>query len=192
VYWAFWAGGLALASVGALHLWLHGRLLAVSGHFTALTQAFSTPPAPEMAPAELRRALAQATAAQFGLPVDQVSQQLQRAPSLPHRTSTGTHVLFFVAIALGALGSAVLDGRLALTVGLSGPIAAQLLGPGAAALPWLLCAGVLVGFGTRMAGGCTSGHGLSGVSRWQPGSVVTTASFLLAGSACAFVLEAVR
>ena len=41
----------------------------------------------------------------------------------------------------------------------------------------LIFGGMLVGFGTRMSGGCTSGHGLSGCSRLQPGSLVGTAAF---------------
>lgn len=50
--------------------------------------------------------------------------------------------------------------------------------------PWLLAlAGALVGFGARTAGGCTSGHGLCGVSRLAPRSVAATALFVLAGAA---------
>jgi hypothetical protein len=41
----------------------------------------------------------------------------------------------------------------------------------------LFLGGVLVGFGTRLAGGCSSGHGLSGCSRLQPASLVATAVF---------------
>ena len=42
----------------------------------------------------------------------------------------------------------------------------------------LILAGVLVGFGTRLGGGCTSGHGICGVSRLSPRSLVATAIFL--------------
>ena len=44
-------------------------------------------------------------------------------------------------------------------------------------------AGLLVGFGTRMGSGCTSGHGVCGVGRMSPRSLVATASFTLAGMA---------
>ena len=37
--------------------------------------------------------------------------------------------------------------------------------------------GVLIGLGTRMGGGCTSGHGISGFARGERGSLVTTAVF---------------
>jgi uncharacterized membrane protein YedE/YeeE len=49
--------------------------------------------------------------------------------------------------------------------------------------PVLLVAGVLVGFGTRVGGGCTSGHGVCGVSRLSPASVIATAIFVATGAA---------
>ena len=47
----------------------------------------------------------------------------------------------------------------------------------------LIAAGLLVGFGTRMGNGCTSGHGVCGVSRLSPRSLVATASFMFTGFA---------
>ena len=55
----------------------------------------------------------------------------------------------------------------------------------------LVGAGVMVGFGTRMAGGCSSGHGLSGCSRLQPGSLLGTAAFFGAAVAVSFLLDVV-
>ena len=46
-----------------------------------------------------------------------------------------------------------------------------------ASLPVILVGGLLVGFGTRLGSGCTSGHGLCGVARLSRRSVVATASF---------------
>ena len=45
----------------------------------------------------------------------------------------------------------------------------------------IVAAGLLVGFGTRLANGCTSGHGICGVSRFSPRSLVATATFIAAG-----------
>lgn len=45
----------------------------------------------------------------------------------------------------------------------------------------LIIAGLLVGIGTRLGSGCTSGHGVCGVSRLSTRSLVATASFMLAG-----------
>lgn len=47
--------------------------------------------------------------------------------------------------------------------------------------PTLAVAGILVGFGTVMGNGCTSGHGVCGVSRLSPRSIVATVVFILAG-----------
>jgi uncharacterized membrane protein YedE/YeeE len=51
----------------------------------------------------------------------------------------------------------------------------------------LLLAGLLVGVGTSYASGCTSGHGVCGVSRLSPRSLVATAAFVLAGIATVFL-----
>ena len=53
----------------------------------------------------------------------------------------------------------------------------------------LLAAGLLVGIGTRYGAGCTSGHGVCGLSRLSPRSLVATASFMLAGFATVFVVR---
>ena len=53
--------------------------------------------------------------------------------------------------------------------------------------PVLVAAGILVGAGTRYGGGCTSGHGVCGLSRLSPRSLVATACFMLAGFATVFV-----
>lgn len=45
----------------------------------------------------------------------------------------------------------------------------------------LIIAGLLVGFGTRISGGCTSGHGISGISRFSLRSIVATITFILVG-----------
>jgi uncharacterized membrane protein YedE/YeeE len=53
----------------------------------------------------------------------------------------------------------------------------------------LVAAGLLVGFGTRLANGCTSGHGLCGVSRLARRSIAATAIFTATGFATAFVIR---
>src|SRR5947208_15036703 len=60
----------------------------------------------------------------------------------------------------------------------------QGFGPG-----WVALAGLLVGFGTRMSGGCTSGHGVCGLGRLSLRSLVAVAIFMAAGTAAAFVLR---
>jgi uncharacterized membrane protein YedE/YeeE len=53
----------------------------------------------------------------------------------------------------------------------------------------LLAAGVLVGLGTRLGSGCTSGHGICGVSRLSGRSIVATATFMALGMATLFVVR---
>lgn len=51
-----------------------------------------------------------------------------------------------------------------------------------ASAPVLAIAGLLVGFGTRLSGGCTSGHGVSGISRLSLRSIVATLTFIAFGA----------
>ena len=53
----------------------------------------------------------------------------------------------------------------------------------------LAAAGLLVGLGTRYGSGCTSGHGVCGLARLSPRSLVATVSFMAAGFATVFVLR---
>ena len=53
----------------------------------------------------------------------------------------------------------------------------------------LAVAGLLVGFGTRMSGGCTSGHGVCGLSRLSVRSLVAVLTFMVAGALTVFVLR---
>lgn len=53
----------------------------------------------------------------------------------------------------------------------------------------LILAGLLVGIGTRYGSGCTSGHGVCGVSRLSPRSLVATLCFMVMGFATVFVLR---
>jgi len=50
-------------------------------------------------------------------------------------------------------------------------------------LAWMFGGGLLIGFGTRMAGGCTSGHGIFGVSNFERASLESMLAFMLAGIA---------
>ncbi len=53
----------------------------------------------------------------------------------------------------------------------------------------LLLAGLLVGVGTRYGAGCTSGHGVCGISRLSPRSLVATVAFMASGFATVYVLR---
>lgn len=81
---------------------------------------------------------------------------------------------------------------------LLGILAAPLLWQAFAPLPtpqfttgplMLIVAGLLVGFGSRYGSGCTSGHGVCGISRLSPRSVVATLCFMATGFATVFVVR---
>jgi uncharacterized membrane protein YedE/YeeE len=102
-----------------------------------------------------------------------------------------------VAGVSGILGS-VVDGdagehgwRIAFLVGLALP--ALLFGTGQPVLPrsWLLAvvAGLLVGYGTRLGSGCTSGHGVCGLANLSPRSLVAMLTFMFTAVVTLFVMR---
>lgn len=83
--------------------------------------------------------------------------------------------MFVIGLPLGAL----------IIVLLSGGVEASFANP-----VTLAVAGLLVGIGTRLGSGCTSGHGVCGVSRLSGRSIVATATFMAAGIATVAVMNA--
>lgn len=122
-----------------------------------------------------------------------------------------------VLIGLAAAMLVLLNGRIAGISGVLGGLLRPLRGDiawraafvlGLVAAPWvyaaytglpalridasygaLVLAGLLVGVGTRYGSGCTSGHGVCGLSRWSPRSLVATLVFMAAGFVTVFVLR---
>lgn len=58
-----------------------------------------------------------------------------------------------------------------------------------AGVPMLLAAGLLVGFGTRYGSGCTSGHGVCGLARLSPRSLIATLLFMAAGFTTVYLVR---
>ncbi|CAN1555725.1 YeeE/YedE family protein [Limnohabitans sp. B9-3] len=109
-------------------------------------------------------------------------------------------ILGISGIVGGLLAPKVRDAswRIAFLLGLFvSPLAARLLFPS----DWIstpridagwgavVAAGLMVGLGTRYGAGCTSGHGVCGLSRLSPRSLVATLSFMAAGFAMVFVMR---
>lgn len=87
---------------------------------------------------------------------------------------------FLAGLVLGGVISAVLGGGWEPTWAL-GMLDARLgLGP-AGKVTWMFVGGLFIGFGTRLAGGCTSGHGIFGLSNLEWPSLVSTLSFMGGG-----------
>jgi uncharacterized membrane protein YedE/YeeE len=120
-------------------------------------------------------------------------EALLRGPdpgALPGEIPFSAHVLLLVGVTAGGALAALLRGELAARLSLGAEFE-RFFGSGALAWAALFAGGVCVGFGTAMAGGCTSGHGLCGTSRLQPGSLVTTASFFGTAVVTSFLISAV-
>jgi uncharacterized membrane protein YedE/YeeE len=87
--------------------------------------------------------------------------------------------------------------RVAFLLGLlAAPLVVSLAAPGFLRAPTnaasdlaIVAAGLLVGFGTRYGSGCTSGHGVCGLSRLSPRSLAATLAFMAAGFATVYVIR---
>ncbi|HTS41641.1 MAG TPA: YeeE/YedE family protein [Xanthobacteraceae bacterium] len=86
--------------------------------------------------------------------------------------------------------------RLAFVAGLIaapliGAIADHPLAPPALPASWIVIvlAGLLIGFGTRLGGGCTSGHGICGMARLSARSIVATAIFMVSAIVVVFLMR---
>ena len=83
--------------------------------------------------------------------------------------------MFLIGLPLGALVVSLAQGGIASSF---------------ASAPVLVIAGLLVGIGTRLGSGCTSGHGVCGVSRFSARSIVATLTFMAAGIATVAAMNA--
>jgi len=202
-YWPWWLGGLALGGVtvafalvmrvplGASSSWDRVANWTVDREMQAEEEAFANADARQQ-----RLAMAQATIAQFGDDLtDGMRAEILREAEAGDggagaraRTPVSAHVVFLLTTLLGALLAAVSEGNFAIRWDL-GEEFAGIFGSG----PWvpalLVLGGFLIGFGTRMSGGCTSGHGLSGCSRFQPASLLGTAAFFGAAVFVSLVMD---
>lgn len=94
--------------------------------------------------------------------------------ALADRGDRGIQVLFLAGLLVAGIVAA-----------LAGASAA---GGGGAALPVVAAAGLLVGVGTRVSGGCTSGHGVCGIARGSLRAIAATVTFVATGAATVFVV----
>lgn len=71
-------------------------------------------------------------------------------------------------------------------------MAPSTMGASVASLPVVALAGALVGVGTRLGNGCTSGHGVCGVARLSPRSIAATVVFISTGALAVLVSRALK
>ena len=89
--------------------------------------------------------------------------------------SRGWRLAFLVGLPLGAAAVALVTGPLEANIQASTPV--------------LVAAGLLVGFGTRLGGGCTSGHGICGMSRGSGRSITATLTFMAVAGVTVFIVR---
>ncbi|MGW3494177.1 YeeE/YedE thiosulfate transporter family protein [Streptomyces sp. NPDC001020] len=99
-----------------------------------------------------------------------------------------TQAALLVSIFLGGLIASLASGRFKLRYDMGPGFRDLVTGDPLTMVVLLFLGGVLVGFGTRLAGGCSSGHGLNGCGRLQPVSLVATAVFFGTAAGVSFLL----
>lgn len=182
-YWPWWLGAIALATVTVGFALIHGRPLGVSGIYARLLNWRAERAADLLSENQdrLRDALLEATRRRFGDAMPQIDQETGTEPVTRTGMPVREGLLFVTSLVMGGFLAEVLTGRLG-----PGP---SLLGGSVTTLALLAVGGLFIGFGTRMAGGCTSGHGLSGCSRLETASLLATASFFGAAVAVSLLLS---
>ncbi|MCQ4084027.1 YeeE/YedE family protein [Streptomyces sp. RB6PN25] len=211
-YWPWWAGAIGLALVTIAYTLATDRSFGVSSawdrvvHWRSerrlerLEEEFTD----EYALAE---ALAAATAEHFGTsPGGPTSPQIPHGETQPLEPDVEptagvspsaaslrpvpvvTQAALLVSIFLGGWIAAVTSGRFQLRFDMGPGFRNVVTANPLAMIALLFAGGVLVGFGTRLAGGCSSGHGLSGCGRLSPVSIVATTVFFGTAVAVSFLL----
>ncbi|MFL4492785.1 YeeE/YedE family protein [Streptomyces sp. VTCC 41912] len=213
-YWPWWAGAIGLALITINHTLITDRSLGVSAAWDRVLhwrrerqlERMDEEFADDQALAE---ALAAATAEHFGtgtgtgastVPQEpyEGSQPLEAnaepaASERPAATSLRpaplvTQAALLVSIFLGGFIAAAASGRFHLRYDMGPGFRDLVTADPTTMIAMLFVGGVLVGFGTRLAGGCSSGHGLSGCGRLRPVSIVATAVFFGTAVAVSFLL----
>lgn len=202
-YWPWWAGALALGAITVGYALWTGRGLGVSGAWARVVNWRQVRQLDRLDSsfgdgAALQAAIAAATVAEFGpgpaqgsfgspAPGIPMSQILNRpapeatavapSPAVQRPLPLYCCAALLTSIFVGGLVGAVTSGRFSVRADMGEGFSRIVTGNPVLMVVLLFTGGTLVGFGTRMAGGCSSGHGLSGCSRFQPASILATAVF---------------
>lgn len=200
-YWPWWAGAIGLALVTINYTLITDRSFGVSAawdrvvHWSgerrlerlddqflddrALVDALATATAEQFGPrpgAPLSRDVVRGDAAAHGQ--DMKPTAGERVPVATTRLApVVTQAALLLSIFVGAWFAAVTAGRFQLRLDMGDGFRHLVTGNPITMIGVLFVGGVLVGFGTRLAGGCSSGHGLSGCGRLRPVSLLATAVF---------------
>jgi uncharacterized protein len=201
-YWPWWAGAIGLALVTVGYTRATGRFLGVSGMWDRLLhwreerqlEQFDAQFADDR---ELEAALAAATAEEFGTAAPAPGRHELRVEEseLPREHVAAARPVplviqtaLLISIFVGGLAAALVSGRFEVRADMGEAFSRLVTDNPIAMVVVLFVGGVMVGFGTRLAGGCSSGHGLSGCGRLRPVSIVATAVFFGTAVLVSFLL----
>jgi uncharacterized membrane protein YedE/YeeE len=209
-YWPWWAGAVGLALVTVFHTVVTGRSFGVSSAWDRVLhwrrerrlERMDEDFADDRALAE---ALAAATAEHFGTGPSSVGQapygesrplRADVEPPAPQAPAAAggrpaplfTQAVLLVSVFVGGLIAAITSGRFDLRLDMGPGFRDLVTADPLTMVVLLFTGGVLVGFGTRLAGGCSSGHGLNGCGRLSPVSIVATAVFFGTAVVVSFLL----
>lgn len=211
-YWPWWAGAIGLAIVTINYTLTTDRSLGVSAAWDRVLHWRSERRLEKLEAQftddrALVDALAAATAEHFGAhaaapvalddtygdgqtsgqDVEPAADESAAAASL-RPAPLVTQAALLLSILLGGWVAAVTSGRFELRLDMGNGFRELVTGNPLTMVGVLFAGGVLVGFGTRLAGGCSSGHGLSGCGRLRPVSLVATAVFFGTAVVVSFLL----
>ena len=192
-YWSWWIGGVALGLFAVVFSLLTGKPLGVSGSWLSIARRKDDAILKASAKVldtdqdQVKDDLMAMTMAEFGEDVLEETPQrregeadavVSEQPKLKQDYTPWTvHVLFLVTMFIGSYIAMITTvGDFSWTLELS-PLHNKIFENDGEAWIALLFGGMMVGFGTQMAGGCTSGHGLSGSAQLIPASLLSTAIF---------------
>ena len=184
-FWPAWLGGLGLATVTIGYHLSTGRTVGVSGAWDRILHWREEREVEQQNElfdeGAFAAALEAAAMEEFGEGTVSTAVLVDHNDLPPAATPSGpvplvAQAAFLLSVFFGGLLAALISGRFELRADM-GPDFAAIVTSGWLMWPILFVGGILVGFGTRLAGGCSSGHGLSGCGRLQLPSIVATATF---------------
>ncbi|GII22609.1 YeeE/YedE thiosulfate transporter family protein [Planosporangium mesophilum] len=211
-YWPWWAGAAGLALVTINYTVTTDRSLGVSSAWDRVLHWRSERRVERINARVtddrvLVEALAAATAEQFGgrppapaprhaAPADPQALGLDTSPTADTNNPFAnllpaplvSQAALLLSIFVGGWIAAVTAGRFHLRLDMGDGFRQIVTDKPIHMVATLFVGGILVGFGTRLAGGCSSGHGLSGCGRLQPVSLLATAVFFGTAVVVSFLL----
>lgn len=188
-YWSWWIGAIALGMFAVIYGLLTSKPLGVSGSWLRIANWRDDKDLQDAEAFfdnkdEAVDDLMAATMAEFGEDIESEIQSEETpekpaavASKQPTTAPAGAHVVFLISMFFGSFLATWLYGDFEIQFVLS-ETHTRIFGNTWEVWLSLLFGGMMVGFGTQMAGGCTSGHGLSGCAQFVPASLVSTMIFM--------------